>query len=65
MTPPHSEPWRSKKYLADHYDYSTRTIGRWMAAGCPSRMIGGERRFRVSDVDVWLSEQDNATQVAA
>lgn len=54
------ERWLSKRKIARHYDYSERTINRWVAAGCPSRMIGGERRFRLSAVDAWLDEMSAA-----
>jgi transposase len=61
------ERWLSKRKIARHYDYSERTVNRWVAAGCPSRMIGGERRFRISEVDAWLDQMATAAdeQIAA
>jgi hypothetical protein len=54
-TPP--EPWLSKKAIATHYDLSARTIERWIHRGCQSRVIGGVRRLRLSDVEAFLASQ--------
>jgi len=56
------EPWRSKQFIASHYGVNVRTVERWMLAGCPSRRVGGVRRFRLTDVDAFLdsySDQEN------
>lgn len=48
------EPWRSKQFIASHYGVTVRTVERWMLAGCPSRRVGGVRRFQLADVDAFL-----------
>jgi hypothetical protein len=49
------EPWLTKRQLADHYGFSTRWIELRMQEGMPSRMIGGRRRFRLSETENWLA----------
>jgi Helix-turn-helix domain len=51
------EPWVSGAVIARHYNVSTRTVRRWRALGMPSRMVGGARRFRLSDVERWHAER--------
>jgi hypothetical protein len=47
------EPWVDESAIARHFDVSTRTVRRWRADDMPSRLIGGSRRFRVSEVEGW------------
>ncbi len=51
------EPWRSKAWIGGHFGVCVRTVERWMFAGCPSRLIGGVRRFRLSEVDGFLQAE--------
>jgi phage terminase Nu1 subunit (DNA packaging protein) len=51
------EPWVSEAVIARHYDVSARTVRRWRAQGMPSRMLGGSRRFRLSQVESWHAER--------
>ena len=51
------EAWLSKTAVATHYELSARTVERWIARGCASRLIGGVRRMRLSDVEVFLCAQ--------
>jgi hypothetical protein len=55
-TPP--EPWLSKKAIGAHYNLSTRTIERWIHRGCESRVIGGVRRLRISEVEAFLASEE-------
>jgi excisionase family DNA binding protein len=47
------EPWLRERQLAQHFGVSERTIRRWRHAGMPSKLLGGSRRFRLSDVEAW------------
>lgn len=47
------EPWLDERSLARHYGVSTRTVRRWRAAGMPSRVFGGVRRYRLSACEHW------------
>jgi phage terminase Nu1 subunit (DNA packaging protein) len=49
------EPWVPKLQTASHYGVSTKTVERWVKRGCPSRMIGNRRHFRLSAVDEFLA----------
>lgn len=57
------ERWLSKRELAAHYSFSYRWVEEQTRKGMPSRRIGGQLRFRLSEVDPWLS--DTYAQVAA
>jgi hypothetical protein len=56
------EPIRPERYLtnrdvAEHYSMSLRWVEGITALGCPSRLIGGRRLYRLyrlSEVDAWL-----------
>jgi predicted DNA-binding transcriptional regulator AlpA len=52
-----TEPWISKRALAQHYGRSTRWIELRMREGLPSRMLGGRRAFRLSEVEAWMGGQ--------
>lgn len=49
-----AEPWLSKRQVAAHYGRSTRWLELQARQGLPSRMIGGRRAYRLSEVDAWL-----------
>jgi hypothetical protein len=51
------EPWVSDVVIARHCKVSTRTVRRWRVQGMPSRMLGGSRRFRLSEVERWHAER--------
>ena len=48
------EPWVSKKGVAAHYGFSVRWVEYQLARGLPSTLIGGQRRFRLSETERWL-----------
>jgi hypothetical protein len=48
------EPWASKRDVADHYGYSVRWVEYQLTRGMPSVLIGGQRRFRLSETERWL-----------
>ena len=48
------EPLWSKQQVANYYGYSVRWVETMTAKGMPSRMIGGQRRYRFSLIDAWL-----------
>lgn len=54
------EPWVSKRTVADHYGFTTRTVTKWVTHGCPSRLLSNTRRFRLSEVDAWLTDDTAA-----
>lgn len=49
-----AERWLSKREVAAHYGRSTRWIELRMREGLPSRMLGGRRAFRLSEVEAWM-----------
>jgi hypothetical protein len=53
---PDLEPLLPKQAIAAYYAVSVRTVERWMFEGCPSRRIGGVRRFCLAEVDEFLAE---------
>jgi excisionase family DNA binding protein len=52
------EPWWPKKKLAQYLDVSERTIERWTAEGMPCLRSRRTVRYRVSDVEAWLSSAE-------
>jgi hypothetical protein len=48
------ERWLSKREVADHYGFSVRWVEIQIGQGMPARMIGGQRRMRLSEVQGWL-----------
>ena len=48
-----SEPWLSKKSIAEYYDVTTTTIDTWCRAGMPFHQFGPRRRFRVAETEAW------------
>ena len=53
------EPWLTKRQLAAHLSYSTRWVEIRMREGLPSKLIGGQRRFHLSEVEAWIEERAN------
>lgn len=49
------EPWLSKRQIADHFGRSTRWVELRVSEGLPSKMIGGRRGFRLSEVETWIA----------
>ena len=49
------ERWLTRRQIAKHYAFSTRWVERQTAAGMPGRRIGGEWRYKLSEVDDWLA----------
>lgn len=50
-----AEPWVKKEKVAEHFDVSTRTVYRWVEAGCPiKRLRGGTLRFQIAAISMWL-----------
>jgi predicted DNA-binding transcriptional regulator AlpA len=56
-TPNGPEPLLSKKQLAAHYGFSTRWVELRVNEGMPSALIGGRRRFKLSEIDHWLKRR--------
>jgi phage terminase Nu1 subunit (DNA packaging protein) len=55
------EPWLDEKAIARHFGASTRTVRRWMRDGMPSRLIGGLRRYRLSQCEDWHEQRRDTT----
>jgi predicted DNA-binding transcriptional regulator AlpA len=49
-----AEPWLSKRQVADYFGRSTRWVELRVREGLPSKMIGGRRGFRLSEVEAWI-----------
>ena len=47
----------SKRQVAGHFGYSTRWVELRVKDGMPSQMIGGHRKFRLSECELWLLER--------
>jgi hypothetical protein len=56
---PGVEPWLSKQQLAGHLGFSVRWIELRVRDGMPCERFRGRLRFRVSDVETWLKEQND------
>jgi predicted DNA-binding transcriptional regulator AlpA len=52
------EPWLNKKQLAAHLSFSARWVELRVRDGMPHRRIGNRLRFRVSEVEEWLAEEE-------
>lgn len=54
-----SEPWLTKRRLAEYFQVSERTIERWTHAGMPCLRVphGRTVRYRVSRCEAWLGAQ--------
>jgi phage terminase Nu1 subunit (DNA packaging protein) len=55
--PATSEAWLTKAQLAERLDVSIRWIDYRRCEGMPSHKWGGVVRFRLSEVEAWLSER--------
>ena len=53
----HREPWVSKAQVANYLGRSKRWVELMAREGMPSRMIGGRRAYRLSEVDAWVTER--------
>jgi excisionase family DNA binding protein len=53
----HYEPWLTKRQVAAHFGFSTRWVELRIRDGLPSQMMGGRRRFRLSEVEGWLEKR--------
>jgi Helix-turn-helix domain len=63
-TTPHREPWLTKQELAAALKVSTRTIERHRIP--PTMRVGGQNRYRLSDVERFLmGERGRPGEVAA
>jgi predicted DNA-binding transcriptional regulator AlpA len=51
------EPWVSKAQVASYLGRSKRWVELRVREGMPSRMIGGRRAYRLSEVDAWIAER--------
>lgn len=47
------EAWVGESAIARHFGVSSRTVRRWRGEGMPSRLLGGSRRYRISQAEVW------------
>ena len=47
---------RNKRFIANYYGVSTKTVERWMKAGCPHHREPGRTVFRLSEVEAWRAE---------
>jgi hypothetical protein len=47
------EPWLDDAAVARHYSVSSRTVRRWRAEGMPSRLLGGSRRYKLTEIEAW------------
>jgi hypothetical protein len=48
------EPWVTKRQVAAHLGFSTRWVELPVREGMPSKLVGGHRRFRLSEVEAWI-----------
>jgi excisionase family DNA binding protein len=48
------EPWVGCGQVASHLDVSVKTVRRLKEAGLPYSKVGGQLRFRLSEVDAWI-----------
>lgn len=49
----------TKTQLAEYFSVSTKTIQREVAKGMPSIIVGGHRRFELSEVTRWFKQKRN------
>jgi len=55
-----AEPWLAKRQIAAHFGFSIRWVELRVREGMPSQMIGGRRRFKVSECETWVLERGAA-----
>jgi len=60
VLPNATEPWTSKRRVAEHYGRSTKWVERQMRDGMPHRKDTPTAwpMFRLSEVDAWLRSRD-------
>ena len=51
-----TEVWLTKRQLSSCIGFSKRWIETQTSRGMPSRMVGGQRRYRLSVCEGWLRE---------
>jgi predicted DNA-binding transcriptional regulator AlpA len=51
------EPWVNKGQVAAYLGRSKRWVELMAREGLPSRMIGGRRAYRLSEVEAWVEER--------
>jgi hypothetical protein len=51
------EPLVDEKKLREVFPISRRQLYRWLDDGCPSRVIGRRRYYRVGTVEHWLQSK--------
>jgi predicted DNA-binding transcriptional regulator AlpA len=55
-----TEPWVTKKQIAEHCGYSTRWIELRVQEGLPHKRWGQRLRFQRSAVEAWLDRRESA-----
>ncbi len=63
--PAPTEPFVTVDELAEHIGVTTRTLRRWRDQGMPHYMRGATLRFRVSEVEAWLRQNEPSAGAAA
>ena len=56
------EPWMTKQQLANHLSMSVRWIEMRVSEGMPVMHFGNRARFKVSQVENWISKQAKGTR---
>ncbi|MGN0834685.1 MAG: helix-turn-helix transcriptional regulator [Candidatus Spyradosoma sp.] len=60
------ENYVTRREICEAFRISERQIARWLKEGCPCVRIGaggkGDPRFRVAQVEAWLTARMNAAQ---
>jgi excisionase family DNA binding protein len=54
---PGLEPWLDTRQIAEHLGMGVRWVQLRTAEGMPSQKFGRARRFRVSEVERWLTDR--------
>lgn len=54
------EPWVDEPAAARHFGASERTVRRWRTLGMPSRLIGGLRRYRLTECEAWHATRERS-----
>ena len=53
-----TEPWLTKRQIADYLNYSVRWVELRVREGMPCQRFGSRLRFRVSEVEAWLEHRE-------
>lgn len=51
----------NKRQLAEQFGFSTRWVELRVREGMPSRMLGNQRRFLLSECEAWLARPREAS----